>query len=185
MRDPIGASFTSHSMPSSGRSCFPDSELNRTVPGANSRERAILEESVADYWALALPNDADQVVRTLRPRVQFGEVTLAAAARRLAMRPRTRSALARGGHDVSQIVQRAAVRGRRAIAARHAHRRQRNRLADVYNRAHRSLWRRVRSPRRHPRVCACATAGASRRTTLAAIVAKRLMEHLERWGLSS
>ena len=37
---------------------------------------------------LALPNVADQVVRTLRPRVLFGEVTLAAAARRLAMHPR-------------------------------------------------------------------------------------------------
>jgi AraC-like DNA-binding protein len=67
---------------------FPDGELNRPVPGADSRERAILEKSVADYWALALPNVADQVVRTLRPRVLFGEVTLAAAARRLAMHPR-------------------------------------------------------------------------------------------------
>jgi AraC-like DNA-binding protein len=67
---------------------FPDNELERPVPGADSRERAILEKSVADYWALALPNVADQVVRTLRPRVLFGEVTLAAAARRLAMHPR-------------------------------------------------------------------------------------------------
>ena len=67
------------------------SELNRPMPSANSRERAIPEKSVADYGALALPNVADQVVRTLRPRVLFGEVTLAAAARRLAMHPRART----------------------------------------------------------------------------------------------
>ena len=67
---------------------FPDGELDRPVPGADSRERAFLEKSIADYWALALPKVADQVVRTLRPRVLFGEVTLAAAARRLAIHPR-------------------------------------------------------------------------------------------------
>ena len=61
---------------------FPDGALGPPVPGADSRERAILEKSVADYWALALPNLADQLVRTLRPRVLFGEANRAAAAHR-------------------------------------------------------------------------------------------------------
>ncbi len=67
---------------------FPAGQLERRVFGADSRQRTILEESVAKYWAVALPNAADQVVRLLRPRVLFGDFALETVARRLTMHPR-------------------------------------------------------------------------------------------------
>jgi len=68
---------------------FPAGLLERPVPGADSRQRAILEESVAKYWAVALPNVTEQVVRILRSRVLFGDATLDEVARCLTMHPRT------------------------------------------------------------------------------------------------
>jgi AraC-like DNA-binding protein len=68
---------------------FPAGQLERSVPGADSRQRAILEESVAKYWAVALPSVADQVVRLLRPRVLFGDIDLETVAHCLMMHPRT------------------------------------------------------------------------------------------------
>jgi AraC-like DNA-binding protein len=68
---------------------FPASLLERRVPGADSRQRAVLEDSVAKYWSVALPNVTEQVVRLLRPRVLFGDSTLDTVARCLAMHPRT------------------------------------------------------------------------------------------------
>jgi hypothetical protein len=47
---------------------FASGQLERPVLGADDRQRAILEEAVAKYWAVALPSFADQVVRLLRPR---------------------------------------------------------------------------------------------------------------------
>ncbi len=68
---------------------FPAGKLERAVPGADPRQRAILEAAVAKYWTVALPNVADQVVRILRPRVLFGDFTLEAIAHCLTMNPRT------------------------------------------------------------------------------------------------
>ncbi|MGA9867127.1 MAG: AraC family transcriptional regulator [Acetobacteraceae bacterium] len=68
---------------------FPDGLLERPVPGADSRQREILEASVAKYWALALPNATEQVVRILRSRVLFGDSTLDEVARCLKIHPRT------------------------------------------------------------------------------------------------
>ena len=68
---------------------FPAGQLERPVPEADSRKRAILEEAVANYWAVALPSVADQVVRLLRPRVLFGDFELETVARRLTLHPRT------------------------------------------------------------------------------------------------
>jgi AraC-like DNA-binding protein len=68
---------------------FSASKLECPVPGADPRQRAILEASVARYWSVALPNVTDQVVRILRPRVLFGDFTLAAVAHCLTMHPRT------------------------------------------------------------------------------------------------
>ena len=68
---------------------FPARELGRPVPGADFRMRATLEEAVAKYWTVALPNVTDQVVRMLHPRVLFGDFTLEAVADRLRMHPRT------------------------------------------------------------------------------------------------
>ena len=59
------------------------------MPGADFRMRATLEEAVAKYWTVALPNVTDQVVRMLHPRVLFGDFTLEAVADRLKMHPRT------------------------------------------------------------------------------------------------
>ena len=67
---------------------FPLGQLERPVPGADSRQRVILEELVARYWAVALPSVADQVVRFLRSRVLFGDFALETVARRLTMHPR-------------------------------------------------------------------------------------------------
>ena len=55
---------------------FPARQLERPVPGADPRQRAILERSVAEYWSVALPNVTDQVARILRPRILFGDFTL-------------------------------------------------------------------------------------------------------------
>ena len=66
----------------------PAGQLERSVPGADSRQRAILEESVAKYWAVTLPSVADQVVRLLRPRVLLGDFAEETIARRLTMHPR-------------------------------------------------------------------------------------------------
>ena len=68
---------------------FPARALERPVPGADFRMRATLEEAVAKYWTVALPNVTDQVVRMLRPRVLFGDSTLEAVADSLKMHPRT------------------------------------------------------------------------------------------------
>ena len=67
---------------------FPAGQLERPVPGANSRQRAMLEESVAKYWAVTLPSVADQVIRLLRQRVLFGDFAEETIARRLTMHPR-------------------------------------------------------------------------------------------------
>ena len=67
---------------------FPAGQLERPVPRADSRQRAILEELVAKYWAVTLPSVADQVVRLLRPRVLFGDFAEETIARRLTMHPR-------------------------------------------------------------------------------------------------
>lgn len=63
--------------------------LERPVPGADSRQREILEALVAKYWAVALPSATEQVVRILRSRVLFGDATLYEVARCLTMHPRT------------------------------------------------------------------------------------------------
>ena len=68
---------------------FSASELERPVPGADFRMRAILEEVAAKYWTTALPSVTDQVVRLLRPRILFGDATLEAVASSLRMHPRT------------------------------------------------------------------------------------------------
>jgi AraC-like DNA-binding protein len=68
---------------------FSSSKLESPVPGADRRQRASLEASVAKYWSVALPNFTDQVIRILRPRVLFGDFTLAAVAHCLTMHPRT------------------------------------------------------------------------------------------------
>ncbi len=68
---------------------LPARELERPVPGADFRMRATLEEAVAEYWTVALPNVTDQVVRMLHPRVLFGDFTLEAVADCLRMHPRT------------------------------------------------------------------------------------------------
>ena len=68
---------------------FSARELERPVPGADFRMRATLEEAVAKYWTVALPNVTDQVVRMLHPRVLFGDSTQEAVARSLRMHPRT------------------------------------------------------------------------------------------------
>ncbi len=67
---------------------FPASKLECPVYGADRRERAMLEQSVANYWAVAMPSVADQVVRILHPRVLFGDFALETVAHRLAMHPR-------------------------------------------------------------------------------------------------
>ena len=63
--------------------------LERRVPAADSRQRAILEQSVARYWAITLPNVSDQVIQILRPRVISGDFTLETVAHCLTMHPRT------------------------------------------------------------------------------------------------
>jgi AraC-like DNA-binding protein len=68
---------------------FPTSKLECPVPGADPRQRVILEASVAKYWSDSLPNVTDQVVRILRPRVLFGDFTLETVAHCLTMHPRT------------------------------------------------------------------------------------------------
>ncbi len=67
---------------------FPASKLECPVPDADRRQRAMLEQSVANYWAVATPTVADQVVRILRPRVLFGDFDLETVAHRLTMHPR-------------------------------------------------------------------------------------------------
>jgi len=68
---------------------FPARLLERQVPGADSRQREMLEASVVKYWAVALPDAAEQVARILRSRVLFGDATLDEVARCLTMHPRT------------------------------------------------------------------------------------------------
>lgn len=46
---------------------FPAGLLERPVPGADHRQRTILERSVAEYWSVALPKVADQVVGSFAP----------------------------------------------------------------------------------------------------------------------
>ena len=71
---------------------YPARELERPVPGAVSVMRATLEEAVAKYWTVALPNVTDQVVRMLRPRVLVRQLQLEAVADSLKMHPRTLTA---------------------------------------------------------------------------------------------
>jgi AraC-like DNA-binding protein len=68
---------------------FPARALERPVPGAGLPMRATLEEAVAKYWTVALPNVTDQVVQMLHPRVLFGDSSLEAVADCLKMHPRT------------------------------------------------------------------------------------------------
>ena len=68
---------------------FPIRQLERPVPGADPARRAAMEKAVANYWAVALPNVTDQVVRILRSRMLFGDATLDEVARCLTMHPRT------------------------------------------------------------------------------------------------
>ena len=67
---------------------FPVGQLERPVPSADSRQRAILEESVAKYWAVALPSVAEQVVQLLRPLILSNDFSLETVARRLTIHPR-------------------------------------------------------------------------------------------------
>ena len=68
---------------------FPVRQLARPVPGADPARRAAAEKAVANYWAVALPNVTDQIVRILRSRVLFGDATLDEVSRCLTMHPRT------------------------------------------------------------------------------------------------
>ena len=67
---------------------FPAGQLERPVPGADSRQREILEESVAKYWAVALPNVTDQVVRFSAP-ASCSAMRRWTRSRTLTMHPRT------------------------------------------------------------------------------------------------
>jgi len=107
---------------------FSASKLECPVPGADPRQRAILEASVARYWSVALPNVTDQVVRILRPRVpvrrlHFGRGrTLPDNAS-----PDAESPPEGGGHNGPQAAERNALRGRAPVAAWHPHRHHRYR----------------------------------------------------------
>jgi len=68
---------------------FPAALLARPVQGADRELRAILEKSVANYWAVKQPNVTQSVVRTLHARVVFPDATLEAVASDLSMHPRT------------------------------------------------------------------------------------------------
>jgi AraC-like DNA-binding protein len=68
---------------------FPARQLERPVPGADPRQRRVLEEAIAKYWLVASPKVTDQVVRLLHPRVLLGDSTLDAVAHCLATHPRT------------------------------------------------------------------------------------------------
>ena len=48
-----------------------------------------MQNSVAEYWAVQHPRMAERVVRILRPRVVFGNVSLEDVADQLSMHPRT------------------------------------------------------------------------------------------------
>ncbi len=77
---------------------FQAHKLERPVLGADSGVRATLEEAVAKYWAVALPNVTDQLIRKLRPRVLFGDTSLEAAASSIGLHPRTLNRRLRAEH---------------------------------------------------------------------------------------
>jgi AraC-like DNA-binding protein len=68
---------------------FPERLLAAPVPRADAKLRAILEKSVADYWAIRQPRIADHVTRILRARVIFPDVSLEDVASSLRLQPRT------------------------------------------------------------------------------------------------
>jgi len=68
---------------------FPASLLASPIVGADRELRRILENTVADYWAVREPSVADQVIRTLRGRIIFPDTSLEDVAAHLAMHPRT------------------------------------------------------------------------------------------------
>jgi AraC-like DNA-binding protein len=68
---------------------FPKDLLALPVHGADPTLRRILEKSVAKYWAVRQPTAAERIVRVLRPRVVFGNVSLEDVAEQLSMHPRT------------------------------------------------------------------------------------------------
>ena len=68
---------------------FPKDLLARPVLGADPKLRQLLQNSVAEYWALQHPSMTERVVRILRLRVVFGNVSLEDVADQLSMHPRT------------------------------------------------------------------------------------------------
>jgi AraC-like DNA-binding protein len=63
--------------------------LRQPIPGADAELRQKLAKAVADYWTIAQPDIASQVIRYLRPRLLLGDASQAAIAACLSMRPRT------------------------------------------------------------------------------------------------
>ena len=68
---------------------FPSTMLARPVLGADRKLRSILEDSVAQYWAVKQPSFTDRLARILCARVTFGGESLEDVARYLSMHPRT------------------------------------------------------------------------------------------------
>lgn len=68
---------------------FPATLLDRPVRGANRDLRRILEQSVANYWAVKQPSMAQSVVRILHALVVFPDATLERVADELSIHPRT------------------------------------------------------------------------------------------------
>ena len=68
---------------------FPATMLARPVLSADRKLRSILENSVAQYWAVKQPSFTDRLVRILCARVTFGGESLEDIARYLSMHPRT------------------------------------------------------------------------------------------------
>jgi AraC-like DNA-binding protein len=68
---------------------FSTNLLTRPVRGADRELRRILKDSVANYWAVRQPSTTDKVVRMLRARVVFPDISLEAVASELSMHPRT------------------------------------------------------------------------------------------------
>jgi AraC-like DNA-binding protein len=68
---------------------FPATMLARPVLSADWKLRSILEDSVAQYWAVKQPSFTDRLARILCARVTFGGDSLEGVARYLSMHPRT------------------------------------------------------------------------------------------------
>jgi Arabinose-binding domain of AraC transcription regulator, N-term len=66
---------------------FSTNLLTRPVRSADRELRRILKDSVADYWAVRQPSITDKVVRMLRARIVFPDISLEAVASELSMHP--------------------------------------------------------------------------------------------------